>query len=145
MRIASLTLVVVMFVGYTAAAQNMDPTLVKRSAEWDAAMDAKDAAKLASFYTEDALAFSEGAPPTKGRAAAQKMFEAMLKMNPPRMSTKILEATSSGDIGYIVGTYSIPAGAPDKKVRTGHYLQIWKRVGGQWLIAYATFSDGPSQ
>jgi ketosteroid isomerase-like protein len=144
MRVTLLAFTIAVLVCSDTFAQNTDPALVKRSAEWDAAMKAKDAAKLASFYTEDVLSFSEGDPPSKGRATAQKEFEAMLKRNPPPMSTKILDATTSGDIGYIVGTYSIPPAGPDKKGRTGHYLQIWKRIGGQWLIAYATFSDGPT-
>ena len=141
MRIASLAFGVAVLICSGAFAQGMDPALLKRSAEWDAAMKSKDAAKLASFYTEDVLAFSEGAPPVRGRAAAQETFEAMLKMNPPEMSTNILDATVSGNIGYIVGTFLNPPATPEQKARTGHYLQIWKRVDGQWLIAYATFSD----
>jgi ketosteroid isomerase-like protein len=157
MRIASLAVGIALLICSGTSAQNMDAALVARSAEWDAAMKAKDSAKLASFYTEDFLAFSEGVPPTRGRAAAQKDFETMFRArarqaaqtkSDPEMSTKMLDATTSGNIGYVVGTFSIPPAGPDGKARTGHYMQIWKRVGGQWLIAYATFSDhpaGPSQ
>jgi hypothetical protein len=67
----------------------------------------------------------------------------MLKMNPLNSSTKIIEASTSGDIGYTVSTYSMPAGGPVKTAFSGHQLQIWKRVEGQWLIAYMTWADGP--
>ena len=145
MRVAFLTLVIAVLICPGTFAQNMDPTLVKRAAEWDAAMEAKDAAKLASFYTKDAFSFSEGDEGGRlGPADRQKTFEAMLNMNPPQMSRKILDATASGDIGYILLSYSIPP-MGSHKARTGHELQIWKRVEGQWLIAINTFADGPSK
>jgi len=59
MRVASLAVGIAVLICSGTSAQNIDPALVARSAEWTAAMKSKDAAKLASFYTEDALAFSE--------------------------------------------------------------------------------------
>jgi uncharacterized protein (TIGR02246 family) len=126
--------------GSLAAAQTKDPALVARANEYKAAMKAKDAAKIATLYTEDAVIFYEGSI-TRGRSAIQKDYEQVLTGSP---DISIVEAQTENNIGYAFGTFSFPAEGPDKKPRSGHYVEIWKRVGGQWLIAYDTFSNGPT-
>lgn len=127
----------------TVSAQQMDPALVERSEQLRAALKANDAAKLASFYAADAVAFSEGSPVSKGRAAIQKDLEWMLSQGLSQMSSTILEASTSGDIGFVVGKFSFPPNDRDKAGRTGHYMEIWRRINGEWLIAYDTFSSEP--
>jgi uncharacterized protein (TIGR02246 family) len=143
MRVGVFVLAFVMGVAGEATAQNLHPDLLARSREFMTAMKAKDAAKVASFYAEDAIAFNEGAPVMKGRAAIQKDIEGMLKLGLADMTSQVIDATVSGNLGYVFGTFAFPA-SQGGKPRTGHYLEVWKRVGNSWLIAYDTFSADPS-
>jgi uncharacterized protein (TIGR02246 family) len=122
------------------SAQNRDQALMARSQELMAALKSKDAAKVASFYTEDAVAFSGAGPLVRGRAAIQKDLEEVLKLGLADSSMDVIDATTSGNLGYVFGRFSGPPAGPDKKRRTGNYLQIWKRVGSEWLMAYETLS-----
>ena len=141
MRVTQLTVLLVAFAA-TVSAQNMDPTLVARSKEFTAAVQALDAAKVGSFYAEDAVVFDTSGM-AKGRPAVQKAMAGGLKIL-SQMSHKIVDARTSGDLGYIFGTFSFPASVPAPNGgRSGNYLTVWKRIGGQWLIAYDTFSDDP--
>lgn len=142
MRTALVLLALALLLAGQAAAQSLHPDLVRRTREFTAALKSRDAAKIAAFYTEDAVAFNEGAPVIKGRAAIQKDLEAMLKQGLADMTSQLLDATVSGNLGYTFGTFSLPAASVGKP-RTGHYMEVWKLVGGQWLIAYDTFSADP--
>jgi uncharacterized protein (TIGR02246 family) len=144
MRLSRLVapLVVVFSATVFVQTQRRDPTLVARDNEFTAATKAKDAAKTTAFYAEDAVMFNDGKM-VKGRAAIQKDTEAQLKTGLADISTKTVDARTSGDLGYTFGTFSFAGSASREAGRTGSYLTVWKRVGGQWLIAYDTYSNDP--
>ena len=123
------------------------PVLDKLLADFETAFNAKDAAKLASFYAEDAVLMPPGSPLVKGRAAIQAAFTTMLarggvvKFNPP------LESEIVGSRAFVAGTYTltIPAGRPlpltkpsesGPQIFAAKYLTVFKRVGNDWKIAY---------
>lgn len=57
MRTLAIAGIVVLVLAGTVSAQGKtDPTLNKLAAEFEAAYNAKDAAKVAAFYAEDAVA-----------------------------------------------------------------------------------------
>lgn len=106
-----------------------------------AAFNAKDAAKLASLYADDAVLMPQGTPMIKGRAAVQLALSAMvarggvLRFNPP----SAVELT--GDRAVAAGTYSVTipgqsGGAVAPQVIAAKYLTVFKRVGSDWKIAY---------
>jgi uncharacterized protein (TIGR02246 family) len=138
-RVSVVALVLCGCTVFDAAAQNADPTLLTRMKEYEAAWKAMDAAKLATFFAPDALSFCEGCPLNKGREAIRRSYESMFKQGLTELTASNIETNSSGDIAVDVGRFSFPSRGPEKG-RTGIYLRIWKRLDGQWLVAYDTFS-----
>ena len=61
--------------GIVQGQSKTDPMLNKMATEWAAAYNAKDAAKLAGFYTEDAVFMPPNQPMAKGRAAIEAQFK----------------------------------------------------------------------
>jgi uncharacterized protein (TIGR02246 family) len=92
-----------------------------------------DAALVASTYSEDAEAFPPNADTVKGRAAIQKMWQAVLDSGIAALELSTSEVESAGDLAYEVGTYAMKT--KDGKVADrGKYCVVWKRAGGQWLL-----------
>ena len=144
MRSGAIAFGVLLALGSHVSAQALDPALSARQREFDAAMREKNSAKVAAFYTEDAVSYGDGARIVKGRAPLQKQWDENLKDGRIlTMNYKVVDAQVSGNVGYLYGTFAFPT-SNGKPGRTGHFLQVWKRVGTQWLIAYDTFSDDPA-
>jgi uncharacterized protein (TIGR02246 family) len=107
--------------------------------EWAAAAQAKDAAKFASFYADDAVLMMGGAPPVSGKAAIDKMAAEM--MQDPNFALSFqadnVVVARSGDLAYETGTWSMTMSDPKKKPATeaGHYVDIWqKQADGAWKV-----------
>jgi len=93
----------------------------------------RDAALIASTYTEDAEAYPPNSDAVKGRAALQKLWQSVLDSGIAAFELSTSEVDSAGDLAYEVGTYVMKT--KDGKVADrGKYCVVWKRVGGQWLL-----------
>jgi len=117
--------------------------------DWSASAQAKDPAKFASFYTEDAIVMLAGAPDFKGRPAISEGITGMMKDPAFALSfeaDKVVVARA-GDLAYETGTYSMSMTGPDKKPATekGNYVVVWrKEPDGTWKAAIdAPISDPP--
>ena len=122
----------------TASAQT--PSLLETARQYDAAARARDAAKVASFYAEDAMMLPPGEPIIKGRRAIEAAFRESLASTLETAGTPAASETS-GDLGYVMGTWRIMA--TDRSVRYGNYLEVWKRVSGEWKIILDTWTEDP--
>lgn len=105
--------------------------------EWSAAAATRDAAKVASFYAEDAIAYPPGAPVAIGRAEAQKVWAAYFADPSFSISWKSIhaEVAASGDLGFTAGAYLATYKGPDGKLVTEHgkFLCNWrKHPDGTW-------------
>jgi len=117
---------------------------------WVQAFAARDASKVASFWTEDASVLMPNTPIIKGRTAAQAAVEAMLK--DPNFyltfdSTKV-EVSKASDYAYSEGTYTMATTDPKtKKVMTekGKFVTVYqKQADGSWkVVADINNADGP--
>jgi uncharacterized protein (TIGR02246 family) len=122
-----------------------DPTLDRLVADFQAAFNAKDAAKVASFYAEDGVVMPPNQPMVKGRSAIQARLEKDLKgMNEENIKVKITPTHSAitGDSAHDVGTVEVTL--PDGKVINEKYVVLYKRVGGEWKIAYDIWNSDTS-
>jgi uncharacterized protein (TIGR02246 family) len=109
--------------------------LAKLDDDWSAAAATRDAAKVASFYAEDALAYPPNEPVAVGRAAAQKVWAAYFADPSFRISWKTTHAEVNGDLGFTSGTYEDSFKGPDGKLveEKGKYLCVWKKQkDGSW-------------
>jgi ketosteroid isomerase-like protein len=121
-----------------------DPSeITARSAEWDAALNAKDVDAIVALYTDDARVLAPNRPMTVGSDGVRAEFGGMIDAG---LSIKLtsIEATVVGDIGHNVGSYVLSSG--DTVVDVGKYLETWARGDdGVWRIANDIYnSDNPS-
>jgi uncharacterized protein (TIGR02246 family) len=124
-----------------------EATIRAYSAVASEAAHAKDADKVASFYADDALAFSNYSATTTTkeamRADTRKSF-----LDPGTISWKtyVIEVARSGDLAYEHGRYTFTTPEKDgkSKIQTGNYLLVWRKPpGGDWKIAVDTDTEDP--
>jgi uncharacterized protein (TIGR02246 family) len=102
------------------------------------AFNAKDAAKVASLYADDAVVLPQGVPMMKGRSAIQVTINALVargivRFNPPS------EVDVRGDWAVAIGTYTASnpaAGGSSPQVVAAKCLTVFKRIGNDWKIVY---------
>ena len=135
---------VAMQTGSQPARGASDPAIVAVADQYVKASLAGDAKAIAALYTDDAVEMPPNAPPVKGRAAIQQMYEGQFKgVKIGTFTLTHIDSRSSGDAGYDVGTYRqslTPAGGAEVK-DTGKYVVVLKRVSGSWKVAYAIYNS----
>ena len=104
--------------------------------QWNQDYMSKDATKLATHYTDDAVLMTPGEGAMVGKDAIQKGLQQMV--SDPALSLKFeatnVEVASSGDLGYTRGTYTLTMTDPHtKKPMTDH---------GSYVTDYKKQSDG---
>jgi len=113
--------------------------LEARSDAWEAALNGKDIDALVDLYTEDARLMPPGGEMTRGHDGVRAAFGAMIDAGHSGVTT-IVEATVSGDVAYIVGTFALAAGG--EPLGTGKYIEVWHRGDdSQWRIADDIFNN----
>ncbi len=121
--------------------------LAKIDDEWSAAALKKDAAKVASYYAEDAIAYPPNAPALIGREAAGKAWAQMLSdPNLVSMSWKTIHAeiATSGEFGLTTGAYEATVKGADGKLATdkGKYVCAWRKgKDGTWKAVHDIWSS----
>jgi uncharacterized protein (TIGR02246 family) len=108
--------------------------------KWSQAAEAADATALASLYMEDAILAPPNAPRTVGRAAIEAAFVEMftqVKFGDTDLTIDHLGIPESGELAYVVGSYSGPMIAADGTTfeDAGKYVAVFKNVNGEWLLA----------
>ena len=129
------------FPGISEGQTKTDPVLNKLAADFQAAYNAKDAARVASLYAEDAVMMPPGETMVKGRSAIEARFRRDMQQN---VTLKISPTESAiiGDRAYEVGTIVVTM--PDGKPMSEKYMVVLERVGNDWKIAYDIWnSDTP--
>jgi uncharacterized protein (TIGR02246 family) len=106
---------------------------------WEAALNAKDIDALVDMYASDARLLPPDGAMTVGHDGVRAAFGAMIDAGQSGVTT-IVEASVSGDVGYIVGTFTVEAGG--EQVGTGKYIETWQRGDdGQWRISNDIFNN----
>ena len=120
-----------------------DPTLTKLAKEYMAAFNAKDAAKVAALYTEDATLNAPNEPAAHGRKGVQEWAKKNIDQGAGNLVLTPTESAISGNVAYETGTYAITIAPPGQKPITdkGKYLIVFKQIGGKWLIAHDTYNS----
>jgi uncharacterized protein (TIGR02246 family) len=104
------------------------------------AFEAKDSAKVSSYYAPDAVIATPGRPAAKGGEARSKAIkddiaDPNLKIS---VSNEKTEVAGSGDLAYRRGSFKITATNPQTKQAeqsTGTYLTVFrKQANGSWKI-----------
>jgi len=105
-----------------------------------AAIDAKDSAKVNSYYAPDAVIATAGRPAAKdGRAVSRAIRDDIADTNfKMSLSNEKTEVAGSGDLAYRRGAFRITYTNPQTKQAensTGTYLTVFrKQADGSWKV-----------
>jgi uncharacterized protein (TIGR02246 family) len=121
-----------------------DPALTKLAKAWEAAFNAKEIAKVAAMYTDDAVVMPPNHEAVRGRANIEAFFKEMEGAN---FTLTPFESATSGSTAYEAGTYQMSMTPKTGQPTTdkGKYVVVLKRGSdGQWRLAFDIFnSDMP--
>jgi uncharacterized protein (TIGR02246 family) len=120
-------------------ARDADATAIKNyETQWNQDWAARDPAKLASYYADDAVVMAPGAPATVGKDAIGSEMKQMLA--DPALSlhfkTSKVEVAKSGDIAFSQGSYLMKMTDPQTHQvihDRGSYVTTYrKQADGTW-------------
>jgi len=117
---------------------DQDRAAIRQSeADFATSMLAKEFARVAATYTEDAVVMPANGPTVTGRAA----IEQLLNTFPPltAFTLNVVEIEGAGDLAYDRGTYlmtfALPGGASASD--SGKFLEVRRRqADGSWLVTH---------
>lgn len=101
---------------------------------WAAAEKAKDADKVAAYYSEDAVSYGRNEPPTAGKAAIRDSIAARIARDTTSNYSvyKVVDLFGEGNLLVEIGSWTLmnPAGA---EVDRGHYMSLFQKKDGKYL------------
>ena len=140
LAVGGLVVAAVVITGAVRGQGKTDPVLNKLAADYAAAFNAQDAAKVAAFYAEDAVVLAANQPLIKGRANIEADVKRDMQDGATSLQLKPMESAITGEFAFEAGTStSTVKGKPVP----GKYLTLYRRVGKDWKIIYDSF--GPDQ
>ena len=90
------------------------------------------------YYDPDVVSMSEGAKPVRGVADLRKSYDEVVKSNPRDFvfESKGVHFSNDHSMAWDWGTFGVTVDGPNGKPVTslGSALNVWKNVGGRWLI-----------
>jgi ketosteroid isomerase-like protein len=116
-----------------------DATLNQIAEEFAAAFTARDAAKIASFYADDAIVMPPSQPMVRGRENIEAYFRNGFAQGGGTLRLQPMESSILGSRGFEVGTSSLVMGPTAESA--GKYVVIYERVGNDWKISYDIFNN----
>ena len=121
--------------------------LGRMNRDFAAALNAKDAALAASYYTEDAVVIPPGEAMVQDGAAIEAYWQAGIEQGGVRdASVETIKAESSGDIGYEIGVFTLTMNGPDGTPvqERGRYIELLRRgADGKWYSTAGIWNPAP--
>jgi len=108
--------------------------------QWLDAILAKDANKILSFYSTEAISMSPNKPIAIGLEAIRNGIESMLAdtsliFNTYSGNVDAIEVSATGDLAYARGHDEITVKSKDGLVKDeGKWVDVWKKFDGQWKV-----------
>jgi len=124
--------------GSGASQPKTDRALDRLANAFAEAFNAKDATKVASFYAEDAIVMAPDQPMVRGRSDIEAYYARGFRSEISGFHVAPMESAIVGAYAFEVGTSTLTErrGASD-----GKYIVIYRRVRGEWKIAYDIFNN----
>ena len=124
-----------------------DPALNKLADDFADAFNAKDAAKVAAFYADDAVVMPPDQPMVKGRPNIEAYYRRGFGQDVSNFRLLPMESVIDGRQAFEAGSSRLTArrsasslGGPALVTAHGKYVVVYKRVGDGWKIAYDIFN-----
>jgi uncharacterized protein (TIGR02246 family) len=143
-RLTILTVALTAATCLTASAHDVNAPLLDRTKQFVAAVKAKDAAKVAACYTENAVWMPPNGPRVNGQKAIQDHARRLFQDSPSSdVELTPLASQIAGDLAFVQGEF-VTSGkrANGQFVREkGNYVWILKNVAGEWRISHDIFNS----
>jgi ketosteroid isomerase-like protein len=115
-------------------------------ASWSRAAKAHDLTAVFSYYASDAVVLPADAQMSTDKLGMQKAWSQMLNKDTDLEWTPMwVEASKSGDIVYVVGSYTQTIRATKgkaAKTEHGKYMSVWKKQpDGSWKAEATTWNS----
>jgi uncharacterized protein (TIGR02246 family) len=105
--------------------------------QFAAAASAKDMDALMSFYAPDAVMMMPNAPAVTGVGGIRDMYNQFLPTTSMSWSPAQVIVARAGDMAVTRGSFHMTLQTPAGPVEDrGKYLTVWKKVDGQWKVAF---------
>ena len=88
-----------------------------------------------AFLADDAILMRDGKQPFFGKKSALDHLE---DQQHPVKFAKRKSFLESADLAYVYNLYA-KVDKADKEVERGNFVQVWKRIGGRWMIVLDAF------
>lgn len=114
-------------------------------AQWSKTAATKDVDATVGFYSEDATVLPPNAPVVTTKAGIRALWATLLApgVDASWQATKV-EVASSGELGYILGTYVVTVKDAQGKLTTdnGKLVEVWKKQpDGKWKCVADTYNS----
>ena len=114
-------------------------------AKWSKTAAANDLDGTLSYYSDDAYLLPPNAPIAGGKQAIRAVWASLLGPN-VAVSWQVskVEVARSGDLAYVIGTYSLTVKDPQGKpaTETGKLVEVWKKqADGNWKTVADIFNS----
>lgn len=108
----------------------------------------KNVDSVMAYYTPDAVSYGYGETPAAGTDQVRALYTNMVKatITNPKMSANTVKFSDDGSMAYDHGTYQMVVQQPGGKAENffGGYLNVWKKVDGQWKLAVEMSTPVPA-
>jgi ketosteroid isomerase-like protein len=109
--------------------------------EAEAAFDVVD---VVNYFAEDAIVQPSNSPQIQGKASITKMYQQFFSMEQLKEFHAVggdIIISESGDFAYQLGTNrTILDSDNGPQELNGHWMIVWKKIKGKWLVAVMTLS-----
>lgn len=112
---------------------------------WSEVAGRKDLDAIVSYMAADGETLGPNEPAARTPAAIRASWSNLIGLPNVALRWQPLrvQVAESGEIGFTSGTYTLSfTGADGKPVNDkGKYLEVWKKVGGQWKCLMDSYSS----
>ena len=112
-------------------------TIIASDSAWMRNVIAKNVDSLMTYYAPEAVSYGFGAP-ASGTDQIRTEYTKMVKstITIPKINAGPVSFSNDGSMAFDHGTYSMTVTPPGGKASnsTGAYLNVWKKMNGQWKL-----------
>ncbi len=114
----------------------------ERKHSWEEAFNRGDADAIAALYAPDGQLLMPGSEPVRGPAAIRAAGTDMIRAG-GKVQIGSDQNVGAGDVAYVSGPYRV-TNAAGQIAEQGHYVEVWRRTAGVWLITLDLNVPGPA-
>lgn len=127
-----------LFIATVSGQAKTNAALNTIASEFAVAFSAGDAAKVAAFYADDAFVMPPNGQMVRGRGEIEAYYRAGFAGSKGTLRLQPIESVIGEAHAFEVGTSSLGNGRSES---AGKYIVVYRRVSGEWKIAYDIFNN----